>query len=98
MIADNKYLISSPDQNLTRDEYTLNGKWRVTKNESELDLYDRLGDKLSDLISYISVRKLLSSSGAYENIKFFYADIESKMRVERKDYYYNLKTYCLSPR
>ena len=96
-IADNSFLISSPTQNLTRDEYK-NGRWRLTNNESELELYERIGDKLTDLLKEISLRKLLSSTGAYETMRISSNNIESKMRVERKDYYFNLKTYCLSLR
>ena len=90
-------MISSPTQNLTRDEYKT-GRWRLTKNESELELYERIGDKLSDLLTEVSLRKLLSSSGAYETMRISSNNIESIMRVERKDYYFNLKTYCLSLR
>ena len=90
-------MINSTTQNLTRNEYT-NGRWRLTKYESELDLYERLGEKLSDLLLEVSMRKLLDSTGAYETIKFSSEKIESKMIVERKDYYFNLKTYCLSLR
>ena len=96
VIADD-FLISSSTQNLTRNEYT-NGRWRLTKNESELDLFERIGGKLSDLLLKVTMRKLLSSSGAYEYIKLSSDKLESKMQVERKDYYHNLKSYCLSLR
>ena len=95
-IADD-FLINSSTQNLSRNEYT-NGRWRLTKNESELDLFERIGGKLSDLLLKVTMRKLLSSSGAYENVKLTSEELESKMKVERKDYYHNLKSYCLSLR
>ena len=95
-IADD-FLINSSTQNLSRNEYT-NGRWRLTKNESELDLFERIGGKLSDLLLKVTMRKLLSSSGAYENIELSSEELESKMKVERKDYYHNLKSYCLSLR
>ena len=95
-IADG-YFISSSTQNLTRSEY-INGRWRLTNNESELDLFERIGGNLSDLLLKVTMRKLLSSSGAYEYIKLSSDKLESKMQVERKDYYHNLKSYCLSLR
>ena len=97
VLADDKLLISSTYQNLTRDEYK-NGRWRLTKNESEYELYERLGEKLSDLLVKVSMRKLLSSNGAYETLYLSSEKIDSNFKVERKDYYFNLKTYCLSLR
>jgi len=62
-------------------------------------LYDLVSPDLSDLVDVIKIRKLLSPIGdAYNTIQ---VPIEagtlqnSGIMIVRKDYYYNLKTYCL---
>ena len=82
----------------TNSEYKWGGKWR-TETFTEEELYDLVSPNLSDLVDVIKIRKLLSPIGdAYSMIE---VPIEAEslqnsgIMIIRKDYYYNLKTYCL---
>ena len=82
----------------TNSEYKWGGKWR-TDTFTEEELYDLVSPNLSDLVDVIKIRKLLSPIGdAYNTIE---VPIESGtlqnsgIMIIRKDYYYNLKTYCI---
>ena len=84
--------------NITYDEYT-RGKWKVN-DLSERELWDFLSPKLSDLIQKIKIYKKLEKGGekysaveiSVENLPGFGIDIE------RKDYYFFPRTFCLSLR
>ena len=82
----------------TNSQYKWGGRWR-TETFTEEQLYDLVSPNLSDLVDVIKIRKLLSPIGdAYNTIE---VPIESGtlqnsgIMIIRKDYYYNLKTYCL---
>ena len=82
----------------TNSQYKWGGRWRTDKFIEE-ELYDLVSPNLSDLVDVIKIRKLLSPIGdAYSMIE---VPIEagtlqnSGIMIIRKDYYYNLKTYCI---
>ena len=85
--------------NLTLENYR-NGTWK-SDNLGEDDLFDLLGPKITDLIREIKVKKTNTSQGdKYTDIQF---EIKNKTSFEdhgieiiRKDYYKNLKAYCIS--
>lgn len=85
---------------LTLDEYK-KGTWRV-ENYTEEKLFERVTPKLSDLLRQVLVKKSLSSVGDdYEKVRVSVDDESFEqhgIKITRKDYYKNLKTFCLSLR
>ena len=78
-----------------------NGVWNFD-NTTEEELFEAITPKLSDLISEITFNKLKSNVGDnYEKIRVSVSnstEMERSIKVNRKDYYAFLKTYCLTYR
>ena len=82
----------------TNNEYKKFGKWTTNTFDAN-ELYDLLSPSFPDIVDLITIRKLLTPiSGEYTIVKIP-TDTENLedhgIMIERKDYYYYLKTYCI---
>ena len=82
--------------NVTNDEYA-KGKWKVY-GLSEKELWDFLSPTLPNLIRKIEVYKILEyDSEKYSKVKISVKNLPGfGVDIERKDYYYNPRIFCLS--
>ena len=85
--------------NLTLQDYR-NGNWSID-NVGEDELFNQLAPNITDLIREISVKKTNNSEGdEYIDIKVKIHNETSfedhGIEIRRKDYYKNLKAYCIS--
>ena len=85
--------------NLTLESYR-NGTWKIY-NLGEDELFNQLAPKITDLIREIKVKKTNNSQGdKYIDIQFEIKNETSfgdyGIEIHRKDYYKNLKAYCIS--
>ena len=82
--------------NVTNDEYA-KGKWKVY-GLSEKELWDFLSPTLPNLIRKIEVYKILEyDSEKYSKVKISVKNLPGfGVDIERMDYYYNPRIFCLS--
>ena len=80
----------------TNYEYKKFGKWTTNTFDAN-ELYNLLSPTLPDIVDLITIRKLLTPiSGEYTMVKIPTESLEDHgIMIERKDYYYYLKTYCI---
>ena len=82
--------------NITINDFVW-GKWKVD-GLSEIELWDFLSSKLPDLIDKIVVYKTLKSGGEkYSTVKISVKNLPGfGVDIERKDFWYNPRIFCLS--
>ena len=84
--------------NLTKTEYQ-HGKWKID-NIGEDELFNLLAPNIKDLIREMEVKNTTNSEG--DNYKKIIIKVHNEtnfedhgIEIKRKDYYKNLKTYCI---
>ena len=96
----NKLMINLANNtfNITYDEY-LKGKWKV-EGRSEKELWDFVSPTFPNLIKKIVLYKTLGSIGdKYSKVKIPAENLPGfGVDIERKDYYFNPRVFCLSLR
>ena len=82
-------------RNLTLNEYQKEGKWRSEFSSTEEEaIYNELSASFEDLVEKITLHKGVNeASDSYEQL-ILHTETEGLI-LERCDYYYNLKCFCV---